>query len=60
MCASRLYGIGKGASLKKFLLNNHFYQQAKVFDDDCATQNNIVAAGEKALVCLYNESQRMG
>ena len=51
---SRIHGIGKGASLKKFLFSHHFRAQAQVFNDISASKEDVVAAGEKALVCLYN------
>jgi hypothetical protein len=51
---SRLYGIGKGAALKKFAISETFLDQAKVFDTASASTADAVAAGENALVCLYN------
>ena len=51
---SRVHGIGKGASLKKFLFSHHFHAQAQVFNNISASKEDVVAAGEKALVCLYN------
>ena len=51
---SHLYGIGKGTSLKKFKSSTHFREQAKVFDAQSAFPEDIVVAGEQALVCLYN------
>ena len=51
---SHLYGIGKGTSLKKFKSSTHFREQAKVFDAQSAFAEDVVVAGEQALVCLYN------
>ena len=51
---SRLYGIGKGAALKKFITNYDFREQATVFGTPSASTTDVVAAGENALVCLYN------
>lgn len=51
---SRLYGIGKGVSLKKYQTDGQFRQLATVFDDDSASKEAIAEAGEKALVILYN------
>ncbi|KAJ7378904.1 hypothetical protein OS493_019598 [Desmophyllum pertusum] len=46
-------GIGKGASLKKFITSSHFRQQAKVFQG-IATTEEIAASGGNALALLYN------
>ena len=51
---SRLHGIGKGTSLKKFCENHQFRDQAKVFNNTSASKEKVIEAGEKALVCLYN------
>ena len=51
---SHIHGIGKGASLKTFLLDHHFRNQAQVFNSTSASKKDAVAAGEKALVCLFN------
>ena len=51
---SQLYGIGKGASLKKFKTSRHFQEQTTVFDTESASPEEIFAAGEQALVALYN------
>lgn len=50
---SRVHGIGKGASLKKFITSSHFRQQAKVFQG-IATTEEIAASGGNALALLYN------
>lgn len=51
---SRLHGIGKGNSLKKFRSSQHFHEQAKVFDAQSASLEGVTAAGEQALVSVYN------
>lgn len=51
---SRLYGIGKGASLKRFRASHTFRKQAKVFDTHSASMYDVVDAGEKALMIIYN------
>ena len=49
---SRVHGIGKGAALKKYANSLHFRKQAKVFNSSF-TVNDVVVAGENALVSLY-------
>ena len=51
---SRLYGTGKGTSLSKFKASSLFHEQAKVFNSDSASTHNVIDAGEKALVLVYN------
>ena len=51
---SCLYGIGKGLTLRNCKTSNHFREQAKVFDEQSASQEAICAAGEQALVSLYS------
>ena len=51
---SRLFGIGKAAILKKFRTNTALQQAAKVFDNESAAAEEIVVAGEKALVAMFN------
>ena len=51
---SRLYGIGKGISLRKFKASSTFREQAKVFDTNSASMHDVVDAGEKALIIVYN------
>lgn len=51
---SRLYGIGKGTSLSKFKASSMFREQAKVFNSDSASTHDVVEAGEKALILVYN------
>ena len=50
---SRLYGIGKGLSPKRFTSNALFRDKAEQFGKKDATVNDVVDAGEAALVCLY-------
>ena len=51
---SWLYGLGKGASLKKLGSSQHFQRQAEQFGTHAASTEQVVATGESALVCLYN------
>jgi hypothetical protein len=50
---SRAFSIGKGLALKCIRSDAHFKTQAKIFLDESATEDDIVCAGEAALVCLY-------
>ena len=43
---SRIYGIGKGLPLKKFVSDTHFREHVKVFDSLPASKEEIVKAGE--------------
>jgi len=54
---SRLHGIGKAAALKKIETDSRFLQQAEIFDRPAgrATKEDIIVAGEKALLSLYND-----
>ena len=51
---SRLYGIGKGTSLKKFKSNRHFRDHTKVFDAQSASSQDVIVAEEQVLVSIYN------
>ena len=51
---SRLHGIGKGVALKKLATDPLFYEQAEAFNRPAATKEEIVLAGDEALLCLYN------
>ena len=56
----RAYGLGKGLGLKK-LRNPNFNEQAELFDKLKPEQKSeIVKAGEKALVFLYNGQSTEG
>ena len=58
---SHLYGLGKGLALKKFKSNVLFCQQAEVFNSSWpVVKNDIVVAGENALVCLYGGASDEG
>ena len=57
---SRLYRIGKGLPLKKFVSNTHFREHVKVFDSLPVSKEEIVKAGEQVLVCLYNGKPEEG
>ena len=53
---SRLHGIGKAVSLRMLKTNAQFRNQATVFGPTDAAKDDVIAAGEKALVCVYNGS----
>ena len=54
---SRLYGVGKSVSLKKFLKNDDFKKVAHVFHDENSSQEEVAEAGEHALISFYNGSR---
>ena len=56
---SRLFGVGKGAALKKLTFNSNFKKQAKVFSGE-TTKAEIISAGEEALTCLYGGQSEEG
>ncbi|MES9879833.1 MAG: hypothetical protein ABW185_03030 [Sedimenticola sp.] len=51
---SRAHGIGKGVALKQLMCNSAFKEQAGIFLKGSSTVADVVEAGEKALICLYN------
>ena len=51
---SRLFGIGKAASLAKIQCSGEFSKAADAFMQDKANKEGIMKAGENALVILYN------
>ena len=51
---SRLYGLGKGLSLKRFTSSALFRDKAEQFCKKDATFDDVIDAGEAALVCLYH------
>ena len=51
---SRLCGIGKGLSLKRFTSSALFRDKAEQFGKKDATVDDVIDAGEAALVCLYS------
>ena len=50
-----IHGIGKASALKKIKKDAQFQEQAEVFNHKDATKSDIIVAGEKSLVCLYND-----
>ena len=50
---SRLYGLGKSSSVMKIKTVKHFCEQAEIFKNNSADRNDIIQAGERALVLLY-------
>ena len=50
---SRVFSLGKGSALKYIRLDSYFTKQAPIFLDENATENDIINAGEAALVSLY-------
>ena len=58
---SGVYSLGKKLSISKFNSDSQFQDQAKVFMSQGASKDNIIsAAGETALVCLYNGNPHHG
>ncbi len=51
---SRLFGMGKGTVIKKFESNTTFASAIRVFNDSHVSRQQIINAGERALVALYN------
>ena len=51
---SRLYGLGKGLSLKRFTSSALFRNKAEQFCKKDATVDAVIDAGEVSLVCLYS------
>ena len=51
---SRLYGLGKGLSLKRFTSNALSRDKAEQFCKKDATVDDVIEAGEAALVCRYS------
>ena len=51
---SRLFGIGKGSVLKNLQADHDFSEQVQTFSQPLLTKDAMAAAGEKALVLLYN------
>ena len=50
---SEMYGVGKGAALKLLRTSKPFKQQADIFRNQQSTKEEVIAAGETALVLLY-------
>ena len=51
---SRLYGLGKGLSLKRFTSSALLRDKAEQFYKKDATVDAVIDAGEVSLVCLYS------
>ena len=51
---SKIHGIGKGVALTKIRTEALFREQANVFNHPGASKVEVIMAGEKALLCLYN------
>jgi len=51
---SRLYSIGKSAALKKLNSSAYFSGLLATFNTPGASKEDVMTAGENALVCLYN------
>ena len=52
---SRVFGIGKGVALKHLRSSDYLNTQAEVFNRTDATKEDIIKAGENALVCMYGD-----
>ena len=50
---SQLFEVGKSNALKR-LTNDSFSRQARIFLDENATTDDVIKAGENALLLLYN------
>ena len=50
---SRIYGSGKATALKKAMTNEHFRKQAQVFESATPTVEELVTAGEQAIVYVH-------
>ena len=53
---SRIYGIGKATALKKAMTKEHFRKQAQVFESATPTVEELVTAGEQAIVCVHGSN----
>ena len=51
---SGVYGLGKKLSMSKIKSGCQFQDQATVFMSQGANKDDIISAGETAIVCLYN------
>jgi hypothetical protein len=51
---SRIHGIGKGLALNKFVKEKSFQEHAHAFGCQDKTRREVIAAGEKAFLSLYN------
>ena len=57
---SGVYCLGKKLSISKIKSDSQFQYQAKVFMSQGANKDDIISAGETALVCLYNGNPHHG
>lgn len=57
---SRLFGLGKGLAVKKIEHNVQFQQQAAVFNQPQSEKEDIISAGEWAIVILYSGNVKDG
>ena len=57
---SHIYGIGKVTALKKAMTNEHFRKQAHVFELATPTVEELVTAGEQAIVCVHGHGGNIG
>ena len=55
---SRLYGVGKSVSLKKFLKNDDLKKVADVFHNENSSEEEVAEAGEHALVSFLQWQPR--
>ena len=51
---SRVHGIGKDIALKKAKINEQFRQLAGVFNRSDSSREDVIEAGEKALLSVFN------
>ena len=54
---SRVHGLGKGLALKKYQKDRIFCEQASVLHDEGKTEEEVITAGEKAFLSLYNSKK---
>ena len=57
---SRLFGLGKGLAVKRIKSDFQLCQQAKVFNQIGQAKEDIIVAGERALVSLYGGAKEEG
>lgn len=50
---SRVFGVGKGVSLRLVRESDSFRVQASIFQKQSATKDEIAAAGERAMILIY-------
>ena len=56
---SSIFGIGKGLSIKAFSKFEQFEQCASVFCDESSSKEQACAAGEKALITIYDGKEEV-